>query len=240
MLRHLFRRAIGLLDHHSGWRAVSLSSRSARNACLALGATLLVAGCAARANDPAPGDYRGVVLVTPLAKPEFTLTATDGRPFDFRRETDGSVTLLFFGYTHCPDICPVHMANIAAVLHRLPYSVASKVKVVFVTTDPARDSLPRIREWLNNFDPSFVGLRGPIDEVNRIQIALALPPAVAQPKQADGDYSVGHSAQVIAFTADDSAHVLYPFGTRQEDWAHDLPKLVQATAWGAGKVARGE
>jgi protein SCO1/2 len=131
------------------------------------------------------------------------------------------------------------MANIAAVLRRLPYSVASKVKVVFVTTDPARDSLPRLREWLGNFDPHFVGLRGPVDEVNRIQIALALPPAAAGPAQANGDYEVGHAAQVIAFTPDDSAHVLYPFGTRQEDWAHDLPKLVSAS-WGAGKVARGE
>jgi protein SCO1/2 len=240
MFRNSLRRAVGLRGRRPDRHAPSLTSRAARRACLALGAALLVAGCAARPSD-SPDDYRGVVLVTPLAKPEFTLTATDGRPFDFRRETDGHVTLLFFGYTHCPDICPVHMANIAAVLHRMPYSVASKVKVVFVTTDPERDSLPRIREWLNNFDPSFVGLRGPMDEVNRVQIALALPPSVAQPKQPNGDYAVGHSAQVIAFTPDDSAHVLYPFGTRQEDWAHDLPKLVSAR-WsaGAGKVARGE
>jgi protein SCO1/2 len=238
MSLHLLRRAVCLPGRHSAEYVARLLSRHTLRASLALGAALLLAGCAARPSDN-PGGYRGVVLETPMAKPEFTLESTEGHPYDFRRETDGYVTLLFFGYTHCPDICPVHMANIAAVLHKMPYSVASKVKVVFVTTDPERDSIPRLREWLSNFDPSFVGLYGPLEEVNSVQAALALPPAVAQPKQANGDYAVGHSAQVIAFTPDDSAHVLYPFGTRQEDWAHDLPKLVSAS-WGSGKGAGGE
>jgi protein SCO1/2 len=181
-------------------------------------------GCGSSADAARRGgsDYRGAVLEHPLPKPDFTLTATTGRPFHFRRETDGYLTLLYFGYTNCPDICPVHLANIAAVLHRSPYEVASRTKVVFVTTDPARDTLPRLRQWLDRFDPSFIGLRGTLDEVNRIQAELGLPPAV--PDTAHG--GVGHAAQVIAFSPDNRAHVVYPFGTRQEDWAHDLPKLV--------------
>jgi protein SCO1/2 len=205
-------------------------SRGARVAVGALTA-LLAAGLAACGSGAAAergraGAYRGVVLDTPLPKPEFTLTATNGKPFDFRKETDGTLTLLYFGYTNCPDICPVHLANIAAVLTRLPFEVASHTKVVFVTTDPERDSLPRIRSWLDNFDPNFIGLRGSLDEVNRIQAQLHLGAAVRQPGTGK-DYAVGHAAQVIAFTPDDQAHVVYPFGTRQEDWANDLPKLVR-------------
>lgn len=168
---------------------------------------------------------RGRVLEEPLPKIDFTLTSTSGSPFSFREQTEGYVTLLFFGYTHCPDVCPIHMANIAAVLELLPVDVASNVKVVFVTTDPDRDSVGRIRGWLNNFSSGFIGLRGDIDDVNSVQRMLGLPLAVKEQAHVE-DYTVGHAASVIAFTTDNLAHVMYPFGTRQTDWAHDLPKLV--------------
>ncbi len=169
------------------------------------------------------------MLAEPWEKPAFTLARTDGSPFDFGRETDGSVTLLFFGYTHCPDVCPVHMANLAAVLARLPPDVASRVMVVFVTTDPARDTPERLRRWLAEFDPRFVGLLGPLEKVNAIQQRIGLAPAVPQePATPGADYLVGHAARVIAYGADGLARVVYPFGTRQADWAHDLPILVRA------------
>jgi protein SCO1/2 len=181
-----------------------------------------------------PGDYRGDVLATPLAAPDFTLTATDGRPYPFKRETDGSVALLFFGYTHCPDVCPMHMANLAAVLRRLPSAVSERVKVVFVTVDPARDTPRQLRAWLDNFDRAFIGLRGSFDAVNRIQQAFHMSPTVIE-RLPGGGVAVGHGATVIALVGD-SARVLYPFGTRQEDWFHDLPRLVAAIprARGAG------
>jgi protein SCO1/2 len=192
-------------------------------------ASLTACGSGAAAERPGTDQgYRGVVLPTPLAKPSFTLTDTKGQPFDFRKKTDGSLTLLFFGYTNCPDICPVHLGNIHTVLAQMPYDVASRTKVVFVTTDPERDTPAKLRAWLDNFDPSYIGLRGTLDEVNRIQAELHLPPAVAGAAHgADSSYDVGHAAQVLAFSpADNLAHVVYPFGIRQQDWAHDLPKLI--------------
>lgn len=181
---------------------------------------------------PPPGGgaspYRGRLLPTPWPKIGFTLTATDATPYDFRKETDGYVTLLFFGYSNCPDICPVHLANIAAVLHKLPPSVANQVRVVFVTTDAERDTPQRIRAWLDQFDHDFVGLRGSLDTVNAIQRAIGLPPAVIDTTEAE-EYLVGHAAPVIAYTRDNLAHVVYPFGIRQADWAHDLPSLVNET-----------
>ncbi len=179
-------------------------------------------------------EYRGRVLTVPWEKPAFALTDTDGREFDFRMATHGDLTLVFFGYTYCPDVCPVHMANLAAVLREMTPSVRRRIKVVFVTTDPARDTPERLRSWLDNFDTDFIGLRGPIDEVNRIQTTMGLPPAQrGEPDSVSGNYLVGHAAHVVAFTPDGLAHVVYPFGTRQADWAHDLPRLLEEEEWAA-------
>ena len=84
--------------------------------------------------------YKGGLVSPPLPKPKFTLTDTSGAQTDFWKKTEGHVTLLFFGYTRCPDECPLHMANIAAALKLIPASVAKQIEVVFVTTDPDRDT----------------------------------------------------------------------------------------------------
>ncbi len=169
---------------------------------------------------------RGAVLNPPRAKPAFTLTDTTGRPFDFRRETEGSVTLLFFGYTHCPDICPTHMALIAHALKGLPADVTSHIKVVFVSVDPERDTAERLRTWLGHFSAEFIGLTGSQAEVDAAQTAAGVPLAYRQPFP-NGDYSVAHAATVLAYTTDNVAHFGYPLGTSVEDWSHDLPRLVQ-------------
>ncbi|MBM3907280.1 MAG: SCO family protein [Gemmatimonadetes bacterium] len=194
---------------------------------IALAAACLMAAC----SPPAP--RHGVAVEPALARPDFTLTDTRGAPYAFARETQGLLTFLFFGYTHCPDICPVHVANVAAVLRKLPFEDQRKTRFVFVTLDPARDSLPHLRRWLDQFDASFVGLRGDADDVNRIMAGIGMPPAILGTPNADGSYEVAHSAAVLVFTPDDSARVLYPFGTRQLDWADDIPRLLQVRPSGA-------
>src|SRR5450631_1358067 len=104
--------------------------------------------------------YRGGLVTPPLPKPGFVLTDTSGAAFDFRKSTEGYVTLLFFGYTYCPDQCPMHMANLSVALKRLPAGTADQIKLVFVTTDPARDSPAVLRRWLELFDRHFIGLTG--------------------------------------------------------------------------------
>jgi protein SCO1 len=193
---------------------------------LAAAAAFCAAGCGVSAEGGGRA-YRGATLAHPIPRPSFTLTDTHGQPFDFRAKTDDTVTLLFFGYLNCPDVCPVHLTNIASVMHNLPYEVTGHLRVVFVTTDPARDTPEKLQAWLANFDPSFIGLRGTPEQVKAIEKSVDVAPAVAAAPDSAGNYEVGHAAQVIAFTRDDSAHVVYPFGTRQADWAHDLPLLVQ-------------
>jgi len=196
-------------------------------AARAVTGAVLVALLSCAGDAPSSGGLRGIELPEPWPKPDFTLTDTRGEGFEFREQTAGKVTLLFFGYTHCPDICPVHMANIGAVLKRLPPSVANEIAVVFVSTDPERDTPERIREWLDRFHKSFIGLVGSLDSVNALANEIGLAAAAPGERMEHGGYLVGHAAQVVAYTKDDSAHVVYPSGTRQTDWARDLPLLVK-------------
>lgn len=175
---------------------------------------------------------RGVLLTPARPKPGFVLSDTKGQPFDFRADTRGKATLLYFGYTNCPDVCPTHLTNIAAALRRLSAADQERIRVVFVTTDPARDTPARLRSWLDNFNRSFIGLTGSVDSVNAIQQSLGLPPATMEmmDPRASGPraaYGMGHAAQVLAFTADDSLRAEYPNGFSLDDWVNDLPKLAR-------------
>lgn len=174
------------------------------------------------------GGYRGTVLASALPKPSFTLADTSGAFYNFGTQTDGYVTLVYFGFTYCPDVCPDHMANIAAVLKRLPDDLSRQVKVVFVTVDPERDDARRLRQWLDLFDPSFVGLTGNVASVDSaLRQALGeLYFPITREDLGGGNYSVSHAAFVLAYTPDNFAHTVYPFGMQQADWEHDLYKLV--------------
>jgi protein SCO1 len=172
--------------------------------------------------------YRGGLVAPPLPKPRFVLTDTSGAPFDFWNRTLGSVTLLFFGYTHCPDQCPMHMANIGVALKKLPSGIAVQVKLVFVTTDPARDTPVEMRRWLDNFDKDFVGLTGTEAALEAVQKAAGVPlPHKTEPR--NSNYSIAHASFVVAYTKDNLAHVIYPGGVSKDDWMHDLPLLIKET-----------
>jgi protein SCO1/2 len=168
---------------------------------------------------------RGVEPPRPLDKPALGLVGTDGQPFDLRKRTAGKVTLLFFGYTKCPDVCPTTMADIAAALSAVDLGVRSQVAVVFVTTDPQRDSAEALARWLRQFDASFIGVTGTLDRVHEEAARLGVP--VEEPaRQPDGSFLVLHGAQVTAFTKDGDARVVYLAGTQVPDYIHDLPILT--------------
>jgi protein SCO1/2 len=190
-------------------------------------ALLLITACQAGAPPARPEDLKGPRLTAAIPKPGFMLQNMDGGRFDFRAETRGTLTFLFFGYTHCPDVCPLHMANLAAVLHTLPAETARQVRVVFVTTDPERDTKERLTSWLANFDSSFVGVTGTPAALDVAQRALGMAPASREGNLPGGGYGISHGAHLWAFTPDDSAHVLYPFGMKREDIAADIPILLR-------------
>jgi protein SCO1/2 len=201
---------------------------------LVLGTVHRVSAQASKTPEPARANrvetpYRGGLVSPPLPKPKFTLTDTSGVPYDLSSKTQGYVTLLFFGYTHCPDVCPLQMDMVAQALKKIPPASTDQIKVIFVTTDPERDSPQVLRTWLNHFDNSFIGLTGSSAAIEAAQVAANIPPAKKSPVRPDGAYEVGHAAFVLAYTKDNLGHVIYPVGMKEEDWAHDLPYLAKET-----------
>jgi protein SCO1/2 len=198
---------------------------------LALAASLIAAfavACGADEEKETPAlEYRGDAIANPWDKPDFTLTDTEGNPFDFRKETDGRVTALYFGYTHCPDICPTHMADLASALSAHP-DLGRQVQVVFVTVDPARDDAERLRAFLDAFDEDFIGLYGTPAQVDAAsQDALGdLWRPFATYVTHGNDYTVSHPAFVIGYGTDNKAHVLWQLNTRTADYANDMQLLI--------------
>jgi protein SCO1/2 len=175
--------------------------------------------------DEGPVEYFGAVINDPVPMPDAILTDDDGKPFDLRKETEGYVTLLYVGYTHCPDICPTHLYEMSEAIKRLPKKTAEQVKVVFVTADPERDTPAVMKAYVDTFDPNFIGLTGTRAETDAFQETLGIPVA-SRTDLGGGNYAVNHAAYVIAFTKDQVAYTVYPSGMGMTEWLNDLPLLV--------------
>lgn len=169
--------------------------------------------------------FRGGMVEPPYDKPGVVLTDTTGKPFDLRKETEGYITLFYIGYTHCPDVCPTHMHDVAKVLKDSDPAVAAKVKVVFVTADPERDTPQVLGDWIHFFSPEFIGLVPTKEQLKALLDELDMPQTVYT-DIGGGNYACSHAAYVIAFTPDNQGHLIYPYGFTIEDWRHDLNKLA--------------
>jgi protein SCO1/2 len=174
---------------------------------------------------PDASGLKGVRPEAAYPRPTFTLTDTSSARYDFALRTAGRPTILFFGYTMCPDECPTAMADVASALRRAP-ELRGKVSVVFVTTDPKRDTPRVIRRWLDRFDESFVGLTGTPAALVAAQESAHVPPAKDTPGGAQG-YEVTHSSLLLGYGANDRARVVYPPGAKVSDIAADLHLLAE-------------
>jgi protein SCO1/2 len=139
---------------------------------------------------------------------DFKLVDQYGRPFSLSQNATGKVVLLFFGYSHCPDLCPATMLKYAQLEEQLGPD-ASKVTMILITTDPWRDSPPVLKEWLSEFSPNIVGLTGSVSQVSEVWRAYGV---LAEPISANGtsvldpaespEYLENHSAYIIGTNAD--------------------------------------
>lgn len=171
-------------------------SAAARGVVLAVAAVML-AGCgqqSATADLGAVAQYQAIPE-RPLAAPPQEVTESNGRTWEYARPAKGRITLLYFGYTSCPDVCPLTMADLAHALRGLPASVRDKIWVQFVSTDPRRDTARQISGWLRAIDPTFHGGRAPIAEV--VAAARAYGVFITPPKVTAHDYQVTHGAQLL-------------------------------------------
>ncbi len=197
------------------------------------GLLLVLAGCGGSADQGAAvrgvsvsddDGYRGIKLDQPYVVPDVPLTDTSDHTFDLARQDKR--TLVFFGYTNCPDICQTVMSTIASAVVRLPKSDQAKLQVAFVTTDPARDTRSVLRTYLDRFDPRFVGVTGPISQIDKLGHSMGIEVLKGQ-KLPDGGYEVQHTTNVIA-VRDAKGDLVWTAGSSPQDLAVDLRKILKA------------
>ncbi len=167
------------------------------------------------------------VLDQPFEKPDLVLTDTHGKKYDLRQETAGRPTLIYFGYTHCPDVCPLTMNNLAVAKKALPKAEQDKLRVVFVTTDPGRDTPAELGKWLNGIDPQFIGLTGDFATIQAgaRSVGIAIEPTK---KDKNGKLVSVHGTQVVAFSPKtNQGYVVYGEDATVDDYTKDLPKIIK-------------
>ena len=173
--------------------------------------------------------YAGAILSKPYPKFDGTLVDSNGAAFNMAEQTKGAVTMVFFGYTNCPDACPTIMGTLASAKNQVSPDVAKNVKVLFITVDPQRDTTKVLKDWLGKIDISFIGLTGSANQLKAVEVAYGIPPEVidkATPEQLD--YFVDHFAGVFVYSPDNYAHLLYPAqGVSASQWASDIAKLAK-------------
>lgn len=206
-------------------------------ATAALGLLATLAACTSDPEQPTPdnpggvivhddggGRFLGAELASPYTMPDVTLEDTGSDDFNLVTDTTAPITLVFFGYTHCADVCPLVMSDLTLALSRVSDEVREQTQLVFVTTDPDRDTPDVLRSYLDRFDPAYVGLTGDLADI--VAAAKAMGVGIeGHQRLPSGGYDVSHGSQVIGFSRD-SAPVVWTEGTPVDDIVADLRTLA--------------
>jgi protein SCO1/2 len=169
--------------------------------------------------------FKGTVLDPPQAVTDFTLTDQHGKTFRLSDQR-GQVVLLFFGYTFCPDVCPMTLGTWKRVYEALG-DAAERVRFVFVTVDPERDTPERLREHLENFNPDFIGLTGTPDELEPVYQQFGVYYEKDTTTKSAAGYLVSHTASAFVVDPDGQWRLRHSFGTPVEDIVHDIKQLLK-------------
>lgn len=167
----------------------------------------------------------GAVLTAPYSFADATLTDSAGDEFDLQANLEAPLTLVFFGYSRCPDICQAVMADLASAMGRLAPEHAEQVDVWFVTTDPARDDPQTLREYLDRFNPEFEGLTGPLQEIIDVAETVHVP-IERGPKLPSGGYEVTHGTPVLGVLDDGTVPIVWTEGTSAAKLAEDITAIL--------------
>ena len=199
--------------------------RMNRRALLGLAAaTLALAGC----DKLAPGSrtpFNGVDITGSDLGPDFRLTDHNGKErtlADFK----GKAVAMFFGYTHCPDVCPTTLSDMANALKALGPD-GQRVQVLFVTVDPKRDTPELLKGYVPAFNPTFLGLYGDAAATARVTKDFKIY-AAERPGKTPESYTVDHSAQTLVFDAKGKLRLMLAYGTPGDKIASDLRILLNS------------
>jgi protein SCO1/2 len=155
---------------------------------------------------------------------DFTLTNTEGKPTSLS-DLRGKAILIFFGYTHCPDICPFSMAAFYAVKQELG-DLAKQVQFVMISVDGSRDTPEVMRYYVKPFDPEFIGLTGPESDVARIGVNYGVHFEKQKPTGTQSSYLVTHTTYTYLLDAQGRWRMVFPFRTSVESMAADIKSVL--------------
>ncbi|MGA9032397.1 MAG: SCO family protein [Sulfuricaulis sp.] len=182
---------------------------------------LLLALFVAACTPPAPTFKATDISGVDWGSGDFELTAHTGKPAkaaDFK----GKVVIMFFGFTHCPDICPPTMAKLAVLMQRLGDD-AKRVQVLFITVDPENDTVKQLAGFVPQFNPTFIGLTGSDKEI----AAVASEYKVAYGKNPKNSTLVDHSTGILVKDAKGKLRLLVKNDVPVEDLEHDVRVLLK-------------
>jgi protein SCO1/2 len=193
---------------------------------------VLLAGCSSTGDDNGttavlgadPDGYHGTVVDPPWPASAQPLESDEGAQVRLDQQ-DKELRLVFFGYTNCPDICQVVMSTMASAVTRLPDDERAKVQGVFITTDPARDTPAVLKDYVDRFDPDFVGLTGSLEDIVAVAEEFHIFVEKGQ-KLPSGGYEVSHGTQVIA-VQDGGGTLVWDAATSPSEMAADIEKLLK-------------
>ena len=165
-----------------------------------------------------------LVLPAPNPVPEFSLVDQHGNPAD-RSVFEGQWDLVFFGFTHCPDICPTTLQVLSTAKAALEEQGQSPLpRIVLVSVDPARDTPEIMGEYVDYFGDGNLGITGTLEEISKLTAGLGI---YFEKQSADGDnYVVDHSAAVLVIDPDGDFHALFSGPHVVENYVHDLPIIM--------------
>ncbi|NGN91437.1 SCO family protein [Nocardioides sp. KC13] len=186
----------------------------------------VVSGCGAAGTGQAPASAMTGQEHTPYQLSDTALTDTDGEPYSLATDADKPLTLVFYGYTQCPDECPLVMSSLTAALTRLDDAERQKVDVVFVTTDPARDTTEVLEKYLERYDDDFIGLTGDLKDIVTLAESMRLYVGEAD-RLPSGGYDLGvHDTHVSAVIGGE-ARVVWSMNTSPKQFADDIHHLLE-------------
>jgi protein SCO1/2 len=192
-------------------------------AALVLGLGLLLTACGG--DDRQATSLHGSPVDPPFAVSDQQLVDTDGAAYSLTGDTDERLTLVFFGYTHCPDICGTVLGNLSSALTRLDGKEREQVEVVFVTTDPARDSGEVVRDYLDRYDPGFTGVTGELADIEQVAASVGVGMGEELPS---GGYEVdAHTTTVTGIDVADEAPIFWSQTTSPSEFAEDITALLR-------------
>lgn len=171
-----------------------------------------------------PHVFSGSVLQASTPAPEMDgLVYDNGEPVEIG-DLRGDVVLVYFGYTHCPDLCPTMLSTVNRALEGLDDD-AGNVETLMVTVDPARDTPGYLAEYVDHFNESFRGVWGTEEDVRSVATKYGVHFEYDEPGP-DGSYLIGHTASLLAIDPDGVLRIVYPVGTKAEALRADLEELL--------------